>query len=85
MTDLMREEFEKYITNLSGQESVERKYSDGYMLPEVQRAWITWKNSWTASIGLIGANETTYKIGDTLWFANGGKKLTQGRVVHIFG
>lgn len=85
MSDVMREEFEKYILNLSGPESIERKYSEGYMLPEVNRAWIIWKNSWNTSIGLFGDHETQYKIGDTLWFANGQKKLIEGKVVHIFG
>lgn len=27
---------------------------------------------------------TRYQIGDTLWFANGCKSLTEGKVVHIF-
>jgi len=83
MTDLMREEFEKYITELGG--NIERKYEDGYMHPQVQQSWVVWKKSWNSSLDVKDVNSLQYKIGDTLWFANGGDKLTEGRVVHIFG
>ncbi len=83
MTDLMREEFEKRMSSYG--DCLERKYVDGYMLPNVQRAWTSWQEGWNAALGLKDVNNLQYKIGDTLWFANGGDKLTEGKVVHIFG
>lgn len=85
MTDLMREEFEKYMA--SKRKPVQINYADGhgYMDAEVQIAWNTWQKAWNAAVGLKDVNGLQYKIGDTLWFANGGDKLTEGKVVHIFG
>ena len=83
MTDLMREEFEKRMSSYG--DVLERKYVDGYMLPNVQRAWQSWQEGWNAALGLKDTKDLQYKIGDTLWFANGGDKLTEGKVVHIFG
>ncbi len=83
MTDLMREEFEKRMAIYG--DVLERKYTIHYMLPNVDRAWTWWQEGWNAALGLKDSNNLQYKIGDTLWFANGGDKLTEGKVVHIFG
>jgi len=85
MTNLMRQEFEDYMA--SQRKPVQINYADGhgYMTAEVQIAWTTWQKAWKQALGLKDVNNLQYKIGDTLWFANGGDKLTEGKVVHIFG
>lgn len=83
MTDLIREEFEN--TWGSRLDLSRDKLSGCYYSQATEWRWEGYQKGWYASLGLKDSNNLQYKIGDTLWFANGGDKLTEGKVVHIFG
>ncbi len=85
MTDLMRQGFENHPSFVGMDFSRVKDFPNYYDSPYANGAWEGWQEGWNAALGLKDVNNLQYKIGDTLWFANGGEKLTEGKVVHIFG